>query len=78
MTIMIKLNNGKTFKGDTFEEVTVKLKESTWLEENKIEYMAGVAQRTTVCTGEEISYTNPEEFIKELDRVKILQLISAE
>lgn len=77
MTIMIKLKNGKTFKGETFEEVVLKLKASTWLDENKIEYMAGVASRSIICTGEEISYTDPEEFIKELDRVKILQLISA-
>ena len=68
----ITLLNGMRFRDTSYSGLVKQMQKSTWLEENKIEYMAGVARRSKIYTGQEITYTGPEQFVKELHRIGII------
>lgn len=70
--IIVTVENGKQFKGETYSKVVKEMARSTWFEQNKLQYMEGVAHRCRVWDGSEIKYTTPKEFIYELLRVGVL------
>lgn len=73
--ILIKLLDDQIIKAHSYQEAVEKMKTSASLQDNKIEYMEGVAQRVQVYNGEIINYNTPEEFIKELHRAGIIVVL---
>ncbi len=71
--IMI-LKNGKKIYGETWEELLLNLKRSTYFKQTVDEYMAGVAERAKVFDGSELQYEDAESFLKELGRIGIVSI----
>lgn len=78
--IRIKTNDGEIFEGNTFEEVVDEMRLDMRLEQDPdIEtYMQGCIHRIKVWTGKKIRFTNAEEFISELVRVGVIEILERE
>jgi len=71
--IKITLETGKTYEAETYERLITVLARTSYLQESKFDYMANVAKRCNIWNGAEIEYHNAESFIKELQRVGVVQ-----
>lgn len=73
----IVLNNGKKISGENWKELLENLKNSTFFygEQSTEEYMAEAATRLKTLNGKEIQYDSIESFLKELEKVKILEIV---
>jgi len=70
--ITITTQNGNQYSAKTYAKLVKKIAESTWLQQNKIQYMAGVAMRCKLWDGSIIKYRNPKQFIHELHRIGVI------
>ena len=73
----IVLNNGKKISGKNWKELLENLKNSTFFygEQSIEEYMTEAATRLRTLNGKEIQYDSIESFLKELEKVKILEIV---
>lgn len=73
----IVLNNGKKISGGNWKELLENLKNSTFFYggQSAEEYMAEAAARLKTLNGREIHYDSIESFLKELEKVKIIEIV---
>ena len=72
--MFIQLKNGKRIYGKDWEEVLLNLKGSTYFKQTLEEYMAGVAERAQIFSGDKIHYKDAKTFLKELERIGIITI----
>jgi len=78
--IKIRTNDGTIFTGQSFEEVVEGLRIDMRLDKDEdIQvYMKDCIHRIKVWTGKDISFTTAEEFVRELVRVGVAELLEEE
>jgi hypothetical protein len=78
--IKIRTNDGTIFQGDSFEAVVEAMRQDMRLDKDPdIEtYMQGCIHRLKVWTGKTIRFTSAEEFVAELVRVGVAEILKEE
>jgi len=71
--IYILLETGKWYKGETCLDLVKALRDATWMVENNIRYMEGVAQRCRIWNGDVLQFNNEDEFVAELLRAGVIK-----
>jgi len=70
----LKLSSGKKLSGDTWKELLTALRDDTYFDQSIGDYMTGVGLRIEVLYNQEISYQDEESFLRELERLGIIEI----
>ncbi|MZP28700.1 hypothetical protein GTO91_03070 [Heliobacterium undosum] len=75
-TIRVQLRDGLVIEGNTFDDVVRNLWTDSWDNSSTVEdFMAAVQQRVILQTGREISFSDCESFLRELQRLCLVTAI---
>jgi hypothetical protein len=70
----IKTEQGRTFKGSP-KEIVLKMSREDFMCHSKAEYTEEVKEKIDLIYGKKIEFSTHEEFLRELKRLKIINII---
>lgn len=75
--IKVILAEGGTYIGKDAEDIIMQLKLEDWTKYNNVpEYQRNIARRVKNFNGQEIQFSNDDEFLQELERIGFIKSLT--